>query len=540
VSPTTQPAPRANTLFPGGEFDARRVVGPRAADALASLRNAEVRAIVGELHRRMNLGEDTQTEIDRYMLYFHLEARGSPLLARLPWACFVLRAADVPGMQHMPDIGREIREMLLFMPTKSSMHKVLQYSMPYIKHNRLNFPAFADIGAQDLTHMIRVVMACCLGVLRANTKRPVFELRVRLYGFFHELLARGSSADHYSFCVANLCLLRVSMIEFFIIFMHKFMPAEKLVLCERYELNNTSDALFHSFCLIFDMFRQTAMQVQELDFASINARAHVAIEKCNRVTKGKNRPNHAGLAQRAVPCRAHTLELAMRSGRFAHPSYAALQPALRLEAWADILAVQRIHEVVCVRALPANLMRLQARRLAEVCRVNSNCISQSTLLFVCLKCACGQAKFALNKKMRVMSDGQCFCTLCDSSEHMLRVCTLGRIVQVRAQSFYFCTLCSSTHEWAANGHEFTQCARTASTGSAAPPAKCCICARNSSVSAWSVLDDGLGQLRDVHLCPKHKPLAHQQDAVYNLQTLRAAILHKLNRYRVSALEITQL
>jgi len=28
--------------------------------------------------------------------------------------------------------------------------------------------------------------------------------------------------------------------------------------------------------------------------------------------------------------------------------------------------------------------------------------------------------------------------------------------------------------------------------------------------------------------------------VYNIQTLRAAVLYKLNRYRVSALEITQL
>ena len=145
MSLTTQAPPRVNTLFPSGEFDAQRVVRHSTADVLATLSNEEVRAIVIDLHRRMNLGEDTQVEIDRYMLYMHLDVSGSPLLARLPWPNFVLRAEDVPGMLHMPDIGREICEMLLFMPTKSSMHKVLQYSMPYIKHNRLNFPAFADI-----------------------------------------------------------------------------------------------------------------------------------------------------------------------------------------------------------------------------------------------------------------------------------------------------------------------------------------------------------------------------------------------------------
>ena len=152
------------------------------------------------------------------------------------------------------------------------------------------------------------------------------------------------------------------------------------------------------------------MQVKELDFASINARAHIAIEKCNRVTKGKNRPNLASQTLRVVASCAATLNLAMHSARFAHHSYAALQPIMRLESWTDILAVQRIQEVVSVKSLPANLMRMQARHLAEMCRVNSNCISQGTFLFVCLRCACGAAKFVLNKKMRVMSDGQCFCT----------------------------------------------------------------------------------------------------------------------------------
>ena len=70
----------------------------------------------------------------------------------------------------------------------------------------------------------------------------------------------------------------------------------------------------------------------------------------------------------------------MHSARFAHHSYAALQPSMRLQSWPDILALQRIHEVVSVQCLPANLMRMQAQHLAQVCRVNSNCISQGTLL----------------------------------------------------------------------------------------------------------------------------------------------------------------
>jgi len=323
-------------------------------------------------------------------------------------------------------------------------------------------PSFEDITAPDLTNMIRVVMACCLGVLCAHTKRPVFELRVKLYSFFHELLARGSSADHYVFCVSNLCLLRVAMIEYFIIFMHKYMPAEKQVTCQRFELNNTTGALFHSFCTIFDVFWQTALQVTEIDFANINDRAHIAIEKCNRVTKGKNRPSNGNLQQQAVAHSPETLCLAINTAIFAHPLYAQIQPEIRAHSWADIHSVKQIQGVIEVKSLPTNLLRIQARHLAQTCRVNSTCISQGTFLFVCLRCACNAVKFVLNKKMRIMSDGECCCPDCDDSTNVLRICTLGRIVKVRSQFFYYCCFCCCTHEWSANGHEFSSCERVAS------------------------------------------------------------------------------
>jgi len=540
VGLTTEAPPRVYTLFPEGVFDLQRVVRPTAPDLLAEMSNSEVSRIVHDLHQRMNNGEDTQVEIDRYLLYVYLEASACPLLKALPWQSFVVCAEHVPGMKQMPDIGKEIRDMLMFMPTQNCIHRVLQYSMPYIKHNRLNFPLYEDITANDLTKMIRVVMACCLGVLRAHTKRPVFVLRVKLYAFFHELLARGSSADHYVFCTANLCLLRVAMIEYFIIFMHKFMPAEKEVLCQRFELNNTTDALFNSFCLIFDVFRQTAMQVPHLDFVNINLRAHIAIEKCNRVTKGKNRPSNSSACCKPVFATDALLKVAIHSHRFAHASYAMLQPLLRNLAWKDILQIQTIHNIVAISSLPANILRMQTRHLAKISIVNSNCLTQSTMLFVCLRCACATNKFVLNKKMRIVSDGRCFCSECDNDTYVLRVCTLGRIVKVREQYFFFCCFCCSTHEWPANGHEFSSCSRTPRKDDKLPISKCCLCTRNTSLSPWEVLDDVLGVQRDLMLCPKHRPLAHQQSSVYNIQTLRLAVLHKLNRYRTSALEITNL
>jgi len=146
----------------------------------------------------------------------------------------------------------------------------------------------------------------------------------------------------------------------------------------------------------------------------------------------------------------------------------------------------------------------------------------------------------LNKKMRVVSDNRCFCSECDDDAYVVRVCTLGRIVKVRAQFYYFCSFCCSTHEWLSTGHEFSSCSRTATRVQPAACAKCCLCTRSTSLSPWQVLDDALGVQRDLMLCPKHRPLAHQESSVYNIQTLRLAVLHKVNRYRTSAIEITSL
>lgn len=527
-------------LFRNGEFDARSVVGLDISGTPVTIRNTEVRTIVQDLHRQMNGGTETQVEIDRYMVYLYMEASGASALDVLPWQSFVLESGDVMGLQHLVDIGSAVRDMLMLAPCKNSIHRVLQYSMPYIKHNRLNFPAFDDMTSDDLAHMVRIVMACCLGCLRANTKRPVFDLRVKLYYFFYTLLATGTSADHYVFCMANQCLLRVAMIEYFIIFMQEFMPSEKSVICNIFQLSNDIDELSHSFCLIFDIFRQTSMQVTELDFANINARAHIAIEKCNRVTKGKNRPIRATNTGTKLSSDDGVLRAAMHTPLFAHPAYAARLAAFADASWDYILQVQAVHRIVTVKPLPANLVALQARAIMHVLKTNSNSMVHCTLLYVCLRCVSRSVKFVINKKMRVMSDGTCYCPQCSCDTFVVPISILGRIVKIQGAYLYFCHFCCCTHEWESSGHEFTSCERghTPKLQVVRTQNKACVvCARTSSLSTWKVLDDNVGRILDICLCAKHKPLAHQHDAVYNVQTLRLAILHKLNRYRLSALEI---
>ena len=528
-------------LFEKGVFDLCSVVGRDINSSDREIVNTTVRAVVSKLHANMKAGHKTQPEIDRYLLLVYMEWSKSPLLALLPWQSFVLEVSHVPHLRDFVDIGAEVRAMLMNSEHRNTMHKLIQYSMPYIKHNRLNFPSFDDVHALELANMVRIIMACCLGVLRVNTKRPIFTLRVKMFAFFHTLLSTGDSIDLYIFCSTHLSLLRIDIIEYFMVFVESFLPAEKLILCARFHLENDVDEMFRSFFAIIDSFRQSTLQTSLLAFDVINQRAHNAIEKCNRITKGKTRQNKNTPTHATRPIADTIVYTAMHTPRFVHMVYASLVPQCVGMHFQSLHDIQHIHSLISVAALPANLAHHQARLVLQKFHQNSTSVYASTWLNVCMRCLVSNNKFSLANKMRVMSDGASYCSKCTSNEYVVRISTMGRIVKVHGTSFYFCVLCTCIHEWKSTGHEFFVCHRRQQ-----PPALteggrlCLVCRRSTSVTNWPVLDDRLGCMHNVTLCAKHRPLPHQEAGVYNLQTLRLAILHKLNRYRVSTVEIKTL
>ena len=300
----------------------------------------------------------------------------------------------------------------------------------------------------------------------------------------------------------------------FIVFMQQFMPSEKSVICSIFQLSNDIDELSHNFCLIFDIFRQTSMQVVDLDFVNMNARAHIAIEKCNRLIKGKNRPFRTSDPGARVGYDDSLLRTTMVAPVFAHPAYATSLACFRDSGWQHLLQVRAVHGLVRVWELPANLVAIQARCILEMLQTNSNNIVYSTLLYVCLRCVSRSVKFVINKKMRVMSDESCYCSQCNCISFVIPVSVLGRVVQIHDTYPYFCHFSCCTHEWSSSGHEFTSCAH--STQAQPLPGRqaaktCAICTRTTSLSTCTVLDDQLGMLADISLCAKHKPLAHQND-----------------------------
>lgn len=542
MSPTTLgPKPAHGVLFSGTKFDLVRVVGREMANSNLAIANPEVAGIVQQLHAQLKAGDKTQTQIDRYIPYIHMSWDRLAILDLLPWRYFVLREEDVCSVRDLVDIGFEVRAMLMKSGKMSIMHKLIQYSMPYIKHNRLNFPAYADVTAIELVQMLRITMASCLGLMRENTKRPIFVLRVKIVAFFSKLIASGNSMDHYIFCSSFLSLLRIAIIEYFMVFLQRFLPAEKQMLCVRFQLDNNVDEMFRSFFAIIDVFRQSVMQTPVLDFALINTRAHVAIEKCNRITKGKTRQEKQASLCNTANIPTEDIITAMATPRFAHVVYARAVTGTAHLTWQTLENVERIHDTIDVTVLPQNIAKQQAEQVLRTFNTNSSSLYNCLWLNVCVRCICDSAKFTLNSKMRIMSSGRSFCSVCRNDSFVIPISSLGKIIKILSVRFYYCVFCTCIHEWKATGYEFMACPFSSRDIHAPLGCKTCLlCKRSTGLSKLSVLDDSLGVMQSITLCAKHRPLSFQESSIYNLFSLRKAIIHKLNRYRVSGLPVTTL
>ena len=143
------------------------------------------------------------------------------------WQYFVLSTNNVFALHHLCDIGSNVRKLSLTRQLSDDiMSRIIQYSLPYVKHNRLNFPRYKDVDADTLRKLISILLAQLMGIYPHVTKHPVWQLRYRIYAYIHTLLLHGNQYDHYFFCVNNVNLLRIAVIEYFVYFVNNHMPAE--------------------------------------------------------------------------------------------------------------------------------------------------------------------------------------------------------------------------------------------------------------------------------------------------------------------------
>ena len=251
--------------------------------ALLPLERSRFYLLVDKLIKQHNHGHVVQLEIDRYMMCLHVESVGSPILAEVPCELLVTYPEHVFALSHLPDIGSYISKLIISHHNTSVdlMSRLIHYSMPYIKHNRMNFPAYLPEHARVLPDIVNIMLACCLALYPESSKKPVLQLRVKLVNTFHQMKARGTPMDLYVFCTANMSLLRIAMIEYFVYFISCFMPNETDMLTTVFGLHTQKISdIFKQFTIICDTFRHQCLQSHVLDLVDINSKAQIAIGTC--------------------------------------------------------------------------------------------------------------------------------------------------------------------------------------------------------------------------------------------------------------------
>lgn len=483
---------------------------------------------IHRLYETMNQeGRDLQLEIDRHWIALMMVYKTSPLLDKLPWQAFIINPQDVFVHETLPDIGQYIRLLTMQRDSTDVMCRMIQYSLPYVKHNRLTFAKFDDVTVKILVELIQILLGMCLGVHEKTCKKPVWKLRFQIIAYIQILLTNGSAYDYYLFCINNLNLIRIAIVEYFVYFVQKCMPCEYEMLRHLFGTHTNVENICVQFQLNINHFRSNHMQTDVLSWVDLNEKAHVIIEKCNRICKGKPRitMRRSKCNDGSVSMDSESVMVALNTTKYEN---IALAPFQQLSMSIDILQrIRVIHNTIKWHSLPQNVVRQQCVALHKALFQDTNIHARSCFLHQCLKChfvhGCGK----LSGQLRTDSDGQVSCCACASSDTMVRVNVLGRIVQLYDKKFYFCHFCLSVHRWTSCGQEFT-CCNHKQKQIAIRPRQCLLCARVHNLHDMAVLDDYLGVKQTFLLCGRHMPWSHQLNGIYNFETLNKAVQFKMS------------
>ena len=421
--------------------------------------------------------------------------------------------------QQVQDIGYIIRDIMLQKQQNDVLFKLYQYTMPFIKHNRLNFPPMQCTSRVVLRHMTQVMALTCLGLYSPKNKKPTWSIRRQLFSFFTTLMTRGSLRDVYLFCLHNTYVLRLALMEHFIFFSSTHMQEEMKLLLKCTGLCYNPSRTKTLIEYITDHFRTACLQNELLDWSLIESKAQLAVERCNRTCKAQQ--PHVCEQQQSF---GDILSCALIRRMLDSPRVDAgnFGASLRRTCMLDTAARFALNSKLCKFALPLLVQHRQFEHIAEASQQRNNrTIVGRTLLYVCLRC---NTKHMQPKgDMRMQYPGQPVCRHCNSSNFVCETDTLGHLVKVYSNYYYFCVDCSRVHCWCGTGRELSSCPWKEPKSHMRR--NCAVCARTQMLSRVSVFDKALGIMQSLFLCSKHCPPQVHMACVHDLCALRRLIKH---------------
>jgi len=466
----------------------------------------------------INLRTAQQAELDRYVFAFFCSCTKHHFLEACAWQQLVLHEDDVFDVRCCADIGYCIRNIILDNAETDVLTRVIQNSLPYLKHNRLNFPAFeacTSTGVQDIT---RIIFGCCLGIFDHDGKKPPWATRVHLVVFMHELLSRGSKRDMYIFCTTHMALVRIAAIEYFIFFIENNMPIElelmPLIFCAEPTFQSLHFADLKQVC---NNFRTVSFDTGQLNLAELNSKAILMLERCNRICSYKIR-----IPVRApdIPTTMSLVHKAIHSPLSVDIITHLLNPDLDS---AQLFSLKAIQNIITRDVLVLQLQHMQMIALRKMCAENTVMAAKSLYCYVCLGCV--DVFTQLNRKMRLYNGSVVHCKTCDSHEHIVTINCFHSIIRIKDTKYFWCPFCRVVHTWPASGFEMHSC-QLQTHAHVRKKAVCFICRKTMNIETFTLLDSKLGVIQTVHLCFKHRPWPHQMPYIHDLLSFREAVVQK--------------
>ena len=494
-----------------------------------SVCDPELLGIVRGLLFKTDTDEIEYHNLDKYVVAYFLSCTNADVLSALKWTSFVLIDDHVFKTHHLVDIGLNIRQIILGDLQTDAFTRLIFFSMPYLKHNRLNLPPLHETKFQDLQNCVRIMYASCLGMLQRNSKKPPWTMRVQFYMFTHQLLLNGTHQDLHIFFKHHLALLRISLIEYVIFFIRNNMCMEYDMFEKIFSIDRRTSLQFDEIACLINNFRIHAYDDTLFNTNRLNEKALIALERCNRMCSCKMNPSSmirnadAASAAQNIGTAPHNFKFAFDTPRIHSPLILHVMHAEK--SFQEVTYISAIQQSVCVYPLPSALYKKQIEAVQSIYKASSLQAVYTTRCSVCIRC--GLKHGALDDKMRIQDNDVVFCSGCNSSAYVITVNTLGVLLNIRGVLLFWCPCCSMVHKWLSTGHDCTSCQHTRRF-EAREVKECLLCKKRNSIQDVEVLNADLGFLCTVTLCYKHRPWDYQLKWVFDLHSLQEALKTKRN------------
>lgn len=532
----------------------------------------ELHSLLHELHHRLNRGENVQPLIDAHIPICLLELSDNKLLEMVDWQLLVLSEDQIPSIHHLPDIGCHIR--MIFSDMQPTQHnaflKILNYSMPFIKHNRLSFPPLRDFSTAHLFDLLQISMFSLLGLFPTCKKQPLFYNRVFVCGLIHTLMASADIQHIHAFCQQHLHIIRVSVMEFFLYFLETNMPVEYGLMQAMFHTYVNIRSIITQLRVCIDNFRQKSLQQHLQSMQSVNAVAQQCNDRCNRICKGKFKyKRKAVLAKRRVSFSKDAMQLAFEAPRFAHKFY--MHRAYPNVSHEIISHAHHIQQCVQIFDMPENLKRAQFQAVRKLANLHISSAARSIYLHFCFSCKLLD-RGGIDNMMRVDGNMNVLCNRCRTCDHVLSINSLGRFIGIDHQTFFFCVECNKIHAWTPTAHGFScgaaadpifsrQPESTTPEPAASPTAlksgsmaqrtgttlrkarsqlptaqahikanQCILCYRSVNLAQLKLMHSTEALFFDVNLCKWHTPLCNMIPYINTIHDLHGALQQKQEYY----------